>query len=139
MAQADILTFHTPLNKSGPYTTLHLMDETRLSAMKDNGILINASRGAVVDNRALLSVLAGGKPLSVVLDVWEPEPDLSTELLSLVDIGTPHIAGYTRKARRVVPRRSLKPLRNSPDNHSRLRCQNCYRHRNSAVSHCQVK
>lgn len=95
VAQADILTFHTPLNKSGPYTTLHLMDETRLSAMKDNGILINASRGAVVDNRALLSVLAGGKPLSVVLDVWEPEPDLSTELLSLADIGTPHIAGYT--------------------------------------------
>ncbi|EMO4161732.1 4-phosphoerythronate dehydrogenase PdxB [Morganella morganii] len=95
VAQADILTFHTPLNKSGPYTTLHLMDETRLSAMKDNGILINASRGAVVDNQALLSVLAGGKPLSVVLDVWEPEPDLSQELLSLVDIGTPHIAGYT--------------------------------------------
>lgn len=95
VAQADILTFHTPLNKSGDYTTLHLMNEARLKAMKDNSILINASRGPVVDNGALLAVLAGGKPLSVILDVWEPEPALSAELLSLVDIGTPHIAGYT--------------------------------------------
>ncbi|WP_350305141.1 4-phosphoerythronate dehydrogenase PdxB [Photorhabdus viridis] len=93
--EADILTFHTPLNQSGPYKTLHLAGAELLSALPDNRILINASRGEVVDNQALLAELKRGKKLSVVLDVWEPEPDLSLPLLELVDIGTPHIAGYT--------------------------------------------
>ncbi|SFN56168.1 4-phosphoerythronate dehydrogenase PdxB [Xenorhabdus japonica] len=93
--EADILTFHTPLNQSGPYQTYHLADAELLSALPDNRILINASRGEVVDNQALLSVLQNGKKLRVVLDVWEPEPNLSLPLLALVDIGTPHIAGYT--------------------------------------------
>ncbi|MDB6368122.1 4-phosphoerythronate dehydrogenase PdxB [Photorhabdus bodei] len=93
--EADILTFHTPLNLSGPYKTHHLVDAELLSALPDNRILINASRGEVIDNQALLAVLKRGKKLSVVLDVWEPEPDLSLPLLELVDIGTPHIAGYT--------------------------------------------
>nr|WP_302051760.1 4-phosphoerythronate dehydrogenase PdxB [Photorhabdus heterorhabditis] len=93
--EADILTFHTPLNKSGPYKTHHLVSTELLSTLPDNRILINASRGEVVDNQALLAELESGKKLSVVLDVWEPEPDLSLPLLELVDIGTPHIAGYT--------------------------------------------
>ncbi|STS92313.1 erythronate-4-phosphate dehydrogenase [Klebsiella variicola] len=57
--------------------------------------MINACRGPVVDNAALLKRLEAGQPLSVVLDVWEPEPDLNVELLKRVDIGTAHIAGYT--------------------------------------------
>ncbi|WP_054179316.1 4-phosphoerythronate dehydrogenase PdxB [Trabulsiella odontotermitis] len=93
--QADILTFHTPLFKDGPYKTLHLADEALISRLKPGTILINACRGAVVDNSALLARLNAGQPLSVVLDVWEPEPDLNTELLAQVDIGTAHIAGYT--------------------------------------------
>lgn len=93
--EADILTFHTPLYSEGPYRTQHLVDENLLAALPDNRILINACRGAVVDNRALLRVLPRGKKLSVVLDVWEPEPALSLALLERVDIGTAHIAGYT--------------------------------------------
>nr|WP_228005822.1 4-phosphoerythronate dehydrogenase PdxB [Xenorhabdus sp. BG5] len=93
--EADILTFHTPLNHSGPYQTYHLADAALLSALPDNRILINASRGEVVDNQALLSALQNGKRLRTVLDVWEPEPNLSLPLLALVDIATPHIAGYT--------------------------------------------
>lgn len=92
---ADILTFHTPLFKEGPYKTLHLADETLIKSLKPGAILINACRGPVVDNAALLSCLNNGQKLSVVLDVWEPEPDLNTELLDNVDIGTSHIAGYT--------------------------------------------
>lgn len=95
LAQADVITFHTPLNMSGEYQTFHLMDGSRLANLRDGTILINASRGEVVDNKALLSVLNSEKRLSVILDVWEPEPDLDTALLALVDIGTPHIAGYT--------------------------------------------
>lgn len=92
---ADILTFHTPLNKTGDDKTLHLVDADLLAALPDNRILINAARGPIVDNAALLAALKNGKKLSVILDVWEPEPELSLELLDLVDIGTPHIAGYS--------------------------------------------
>lgn len=95
VAEADILTFHTPLFKQGEYKTLHLADESLLMALKPGTILINACRGPVVDNAALLKVLDQRQDLSVVLDVWEPEPDLSLPLLEKVDIATAHIAGYT--------------------------------------------
>ena len=95
VAEADVLTFHTPLFKQGPYQTLHLADEALLMALKPGTILINACRGPVVDNAALLNVLQQRDDLSVVLDVWEPEPELSLELLDKVDIATAHIAGYT--------------------------------------------
>lgn len=98
--EADVLTFHTPLNLSGPYKTHHLVDAELLSALSSGCILINACRGEVVDNAALLSalnnaMLDGNKKLTAVLDVWEPEPDLSLALLEKVTIGTPHIAGYS--------------------------------------------
>ena len=95
VAEADILTFHTPLYKEGPYRTRHLVDAEMLAALPDNRVLINACRGEVVDNAALLAALNGGKALRTVLDVWEPEPDLSLPLLNAVDIGTAHIAGYS--------------------------------------------
>lgn len=93
--EADVLTFHTPLFKDGPYKTLHLADDALLSRLKPGTVLINACRGPVVDNAALLQRLQAGQDLSVVLDVWEPEPDLNVELLNRVDVGTAHIAGYT--------------------------------------------
>ncbi|EGE4655487.1 4-phosphoerythronate dehydrogenase PdxB [Salmonella bongori] len=95
VVQADVLTFHTPLYKDGPYKTLHLADETLIRRLKPGAILINACRGPVVDNAALLARLNAGQSLSVVLDVWEAEPDLNVALLEAVDIGTSHIAGYT--------------------------------------------
>ena len=93
--EADILTFHTPLYKEGPYKTLHLADEALIGRLKPGTILINACRGPVVDNTALLARLNAGQSLSVVLDVWEGEPDLNVALLEKIDIGTSHIAGYT--------------------------------------------
>lgn len=93
--EADVLTFHTPLFKDGVYKSLHLADEKLISSLKPGSILINACRGPVVDNAALLKCLENGQDLSVVLDVWEPEPELNVALLDKVDIGTAHIAGYT--------------------------------------------
>ena len=95
VAEADILTFHTPLNMSGPYATHHLVDADLLARLPADRILINACRGEVVDNAALLDALSGNKKLTAVLDVWEPEPDLSLALLDKVAIGTAHIAGYS--------------------------------------------
>lgn len=93
--QADVITFHTPLFKDGPYKSLHLADEAFIRRLKPGTILINACRGPVVDNAALLKCLEEGQDLSVVLDVWEPEPDLNVTLLNHVDVATAHIAGYT--------------------------------------------
>ncbi|HDG1710780.1 TPA: 4-phosphoerythronate dehydrogenase PdxB [Kluyvera ascorbata] len=95
VAEADVITFHTPLYKEGQYKSLHLADEALIRRLKPGTILINACRGPVVDNAALLKCLEEGQNLSVVLDVWEPEPELNLALLDKVDLGTSHIAGYT--------------------------------------------
>lgn len=93
--EADVLTFHTPLYRDGQDKTYHMVDAELLAALPEGRILINASRGPVVDNIALLQALVQGKRLSTILDVWEPEPELLLPLLARVDIGTPHIAGYS--------------------------------------------
>lgn len=94
-AEADIITVHVPLTKSGPDATFHLFDAKRVAGLTRRPILINSARGAVVDTEALLEAIAAKKLGGVVLDVWEGEPDIRTDLLGLVDLGTPHIAGYS--------------------------------------------
>ncbi|MGB5177195.1 MAG: 4-phosphoerythronate dehydrogenase PdxB [Gammaproteobacteria bacterium] len=93
--QADIVTLHVPLTKSGPYPTWYLLDAAALGRLKPGASLINTARGAVVDNRALDALLAVRDDLSVVLDVWENEPSISATLLQKVALGTAHIAGYS--------------------------------------------
>jgi erythronate-4-phosphate dehydrogenase len=93
--QADIVTVHVPLTKAGRHPTFHLVNEAFLQRLQSGAIFINTSRGAVADNRALEALLASRDDLSVVLDVWEDEPSISASLLRQVDLGTPHIAGYS--------------------------------------------
>lgn len=136
MQEADILTFHTPLYKEGQYKTLHLADEALIRRLKPGTILINACRGAVVDNAALLKRLQENQPLSVVLDVWEPEPDLNIELLKRVDIGTPHIAGYTLEGKARGTTQVLRPTARLLATRSRWRWTRCYRRRSLAALRC---
>lgn len=91
----DIVTFHVPLEKNGPHPTHHLVDKAFLSTMKPGAILINTSRGPVVDNQALKVAIGDGHLRDAVLDVWEGEPQIDMELLAAITIGTPHIAGYS--------------------------------------------
>ena len=91
----DIITCHVPLIKTGPDATYHLLDADRLSLLKPRQILINSSRGPVVDNQALKTCLLNKTIGPVVLDVWENEPVIDLDLLKQVAIGTPHIAGYS--------------------------------------------
>jgi erythronate-4-phosphate dehydrogenase len=91
---ADILTFHVPLVAEGPYPTWHMIDRKTLDRLAPAPILLNTARGAVFDNVALKTALADGRISGAVLDVWEGEPEIDCELLKLVDIGTPHIAGF---------------------------------------------
>ncbi len=92
---ADIVTLHVPLKIKGKDKTYHLIDEKELNRMKDNAMLINSSRGAVVNNNSLLRNLNAGKNFFTVLDVWENEPAINKPLLKKVNFGTPHIAGYS--------------------------------------------
>lgn len=95
MEQSDIITLHVPLSKEGPDATWHLFDEQRLAKLGKHQVLMNSSRGSVVDNKALKAALKAGSIRAAVLDVWEGEPELDRELISLLDITTPHIAGYS--------------------------------------------
>ncbi len=93
LMEADFVSLHVPLTKTGEHPTFHLLEKQRLQSMK--GILINASRGAVVDSDALKDVIRSGHLRACALDVWEDEPAIDVGLLQLVMIGTPHIAGYS--------------------------------------------
>ena len=95
ISRSDIITLHVPLIRDGEDATFHMFDSSRLAKMNQNQILINSSRGEVVDGAALKNALAQKKILAASLDVWENEPQIDPELLSLLFTGTPHIAGYS--------------------------------------------
>jgi len=92
---SDIVTFHVPLNLSGEDKTFHLLNNENISTIKPASILINTSRGAIIDNQALKKKLELKKDIYTVFDVWENEPEIDFGLYNLVDIATPHIAGYS--------------------------------------------
>ncbi|MFA5251713.1 MAG: 4-phosphoerythronate dehydrogenase [Phycisphaerae bacterium] len=91
----DFITFHTPLTFEGVDKTFHLADEKFFKSLKAGCVFINASRGEVADAKAMKTLIRSGELETAVLDVWENEPNIDTELLEMVDIGTPHIAGYS--------------------------------------------
>ncbi len=91
----DFMTIHTPLTHAGIDKTFHLVDAEFFSSLRPGVVFLNASRGAVVDTEALKFAIRRGRLRAVVLDVWEGEPNINAELLEMVDLGTPHIAGYS--------------------------------------------
>ena len=93
--EADIITLHTPLNHEGIDKTFHLVDAEFMKHCRKETILINSSRGEVVDNRALYDALSQQLIADAVCDVWENEPNIDNNLLEKVALGTPHIAGYS--------------------------------------------
>lgn len=95
LAEADIVTVHTPLERGGAHPTWHLIDAAALAAMRPGTWLVNAARGAVVDNTALRMALDDGRLGAALLDVWEGEPTPDPDLLRRTALATPHIAGYS--------------------------------------------
>ncbi len=95
LSASDFVTIHTPLTVEGKWPTYHLADNDFFAQMKDGAFFLNSSRGAVVDGDSLKKQIRKGKLSGCVLDVWENEPAIDLELLDMVDIGTPHIAGYS--------------------------------------------
>ncbi|MDY6278460.1 MAG: 4-phosphoerythronate dehydrogenase [Bacteroidales bacterium] len=89
LEKSDIITMHVPLDK----TTRNMVDKKFFKKIKKGAIFINASRGEVVDEQALIEAIPNLGP--VIIDTWQHEPDINKELMEMVDIATPHIAGYS--------------------------------------------
>lgn len=95
LGQADIVTLHLPLTDHGPYATRKMVDSRFFERVKPGCVFINASRGEVVDEAALIHAYDHGVVMHGILDVWDGEPAISADLLNRMDVGTPHIAGYS--------------------------------------------
>lgn len=96
---ADIVTCHVPYTRQGPFATEHLINHRFIAQLTPGCLLINAARGEIMDSEAVRQGLEQGVLRQAVLDVWEHEPRISKDLLDRVDIGTPHIAGYSYEGR----------------------------------------
>ena len=90
----DIITFHTPLTRDGQWPTWHLCDQSFLDGLARCRLLLNAARGPIADNAALLNWHG-----DIGLDCWENEPNISTALLEKAIVATPHIAGYSAEGK----------------------------------------
>jgi erythronate-4-phosphate dehydrogenase len=95
LMDCDVISFHVPLTREGEDATFHMVDAARLGRLRPGAILLNSSRGAVVDEAALHEALDAGRLAATALDVWEHEPSIDTDLLDKVDLATPHIAGHS--------------------------------------------
>ena len=94
--QCDVLTFHTPLTHDGNHPTFHLCNAHILSLCKPDALIINAARGGVIDEQALIAQLSAVNcQLSTAIDCWENEPHLNHQLLQLTNLASFHIAGYS--------------------------------------------
>lgn len=109
LREADAVTLHTPLTVDGEDKTYHLIGKRELEMMKPGAILLNAARGPVADGEALTEWLKAGKGRAF-LDVWEDEGNISRELLDLVEVATPHIAGYSRQGKERATRMALEAV-----------------------------
>ena len=101
---SDIITFHVPLDK----TTYHLCNEAFLNKCKTGALIINAARGCVVDEVALLK---SGHPY--ILDTWEGEPAISAEVLQKAALASMHIAGYSVEGKRNASQMCLDQIAES--------------------------
>jgi len=95
LAESDIVTLHAPLTREGADGTFHLADDAFFARLKPGAIFINAARGPIVDTAALRRALDKGIVRHAILDTWEGEPDFPPDVLERIDLGSPHIAGYS--------------------------------------------
>jgi erythronate-4-phosphate dehydrogenase len=95
LLKADIISVHVPLTLSGDYPTQNMFNTEAFSAMCDDVVFINSSRGSVVDENALRQRLQNNPAMQAAIDVWQHEPTINTDLLKSTSLATPHIAGYS--------------------------------------------
>jgi erythronate-4-phosphate dehydrogenase len=94
--EADIITFHVPLNMTGEDATFHMVDKMFLSGLGKRPLLINSCRGEVTDTMAIIDSIKSNTLSDFIADCWENEPCINLDLLEKCYLGTPHIAGYSK-------------------------------------------
>lgn len=105
----DVVSLHLPLTESGPWATRRWLDGDALEACRA-GLLINSARGGVADEAALAEYCSEKPGRDFILDVWENEPVFSDRSARLAFLATPHIAGYSRQAKREASRMIARAL-----------------------------
>ena len=110
--QADIISFHTPLTHpaTSVHPTYHMADQHFFSQVRSGAVIINSSRGEVVDTTALKAALASQHLQAAVIDTWENEPHIDRQLLEQAFIATPHIAGYSADGKANGTRMALQAV-----------------------------
>lgn len=110
LAQSDIVTLHTPLTRTGPHPTYHLINSQTLPLLRPGATLINAARGPVIDSQALADYIPD-HDIRLITDVWEGEPhNLNPLILNHSLIATPHIAGYSLQGKQRATRMIIEAL-----------------------------
>lgn len=109
LRNSDAVTIHVPLTNTRNYPTYHLIGREELTLMKPGTLIINTSRGGVVDECELKKFIKSGDRKAVI-DVWEKEPVIDRELASLASIATPHIAGYSKEGKMRATKMVLEVL-----------------------------
>jgi glyoxylate reductase len=108
LPDADIVSIHCPLTPE----TKHLIDARALALLRPSAVLVNTARGAIVDERAVIDALRDGRLAGAALDVFEHEPEVSAELLSLENVVvTPHLGSATRATREAMGHSAVGALR----------------------------
>ena len=108
--QADIISFHVPLNREGDDRTFHMVSEKFLQGLKKKPLIINTCRGEVFDSKAVYKAIEANDLSGLVIDCWENEPELDLNLLKMADYGTPHIAGYSKDGKANGTRISVQAI-----------------------------
>ena len=96
MREADIITFHVPLNMTGEDATIYMGNEAFFQKLAKNPLVINSCRGEVIDTEAVYNAIEANDISGFIADCWENEPEINLDLLNLCEYGTPHIAGYSK-------------------------------------------
>lgn len=108
LAKADVVSLHVPLNQS----TRHLIDAEALRLMRPGAVLVNTARGPVMDEAAVIAALREGRLAGAAFDVFEREPDISSELLEFENVVVaPHLGSATEEAREAMGMLCVEALR----------------------------
>ena len=99
LLESDIVTLHVPYTTRGEFPTHNLVGQREFDRLGTRALLINASRGGVVDERAWTEWIKCSNGSGSVVDCWRGEPFVNLKLLEMAEIATPHVAGHAREAR----------------------------------------
>lgn len=99
LSDCNIISLHVPLTDKGEYPTRAMVSDRFLERLSAQTVLIHSARGGVVDEVALLKLFHSGRAPLCAFDVWQAEPSVNPDLVAAVQLASPHIAGYSKRAK----------------------------------------